>query len=148
MALFQFSRPLDSVSGLLDLQRELDRFFHNPQGLDLGVSSRGVFPAVNIFSDKDGYVVRLEVPGVAPDQISIESHGRTLRVSGKRDLKTPEGGSFHRRERDAGEFSRSLQLPDDLDAARAEASYQHGLLTIQIPKREDAKPRQIEVKAA
>jgi len=148
MALFRFSRPLDSVSGLLDLQRELDRFFHNQQGLDLGVSSRGVFPAVNIFSDKDGYVARLEVPGVAPDQISIESHGRTLTVSGKRDLKTPEGGSFHRRERDAGEFSRSLQLPDDLDASRAEASYKHGLLTIQIPKREDAKPRQIEVKAA
>ena len=148
MALFRFSSPLDSVSGLLDLQREVDRFFQNPLGFDLGVSSRGVFPAVNIFSDKDGYVARLEVPGVAPDQITIESHGRTLTISGKRDLKVPEGGSFHRREREAGEFSRSLQLPDDLDPARAEASCKHGLLTIRIPKKEEAKPRQIAVKAA
>lgn len=148
MALFRFSSPVDPVSGLLDLQRELDRFFQNPRGFDLGVSSRGVFPAVNIFNDKDAYVVRLEVPGVSPDAISIESHGRTLTVSGKRELKTPAGASFHRRERDGGEFSRSLQLPGDLDAARAEASYKHGLLTIRIPKREEAKPRQIEVKAA
>lgn len=147
MALFRFSPPLNSVSGLLDLQRELDRLFQNPRGFDLGVSSRGVFPAVNIFGDKDGYVVRLEVPGVSPDQISIESHGRTLTISGKRDLKTPEGGSFHRREREAGEFSRSLQLPEDLDPARAAAAYKHGLLTIRIPKKEEVKPRQIEVKA-
>jgi HSP20 family protein len=148
MALFRFSSPLDSVSGLLDLQRELDRFFENPRGFNLGVSGRGVFPAVNVFSDKDGYVAHFEVPGVAPDQISIESRGRTLTISGKRDLKAPEGGSYHRRERDSGEFSRSLQLPDDLDPTRAEASYKHGLLTLRIPKKEAAKPRQITVKAA
>ncbi len=148
MALFRFSSPLDSVSGLLTLQRELERMFENPLGFDLGVSSRGVFPPVNIFSDKDGYVARLEVPGVSPDQISIESHGRTLTISGKREIPAPQGGSFHRRERESGEFSRSLQLPDDLDAGRAEAAYKHGILTIRIPKREEAKPRQITVKAA
>jgi len=148
MALFRFSSPSDPVSGLLDLQRELDRFFQNPMGLDLGVSSRGVFPAVNIFSDKDGYIARLEVPGVSPEQINIESHGRTLTISGKREVVTPEGGSFHRRERESGAFSRSLQLPDDLDPGRAEASYKHGILTVRVPKKEDAKPRQITVKGA
>jgi HSP20 family protein len=145
MALFRFSSPSDPVSGLPDLQRELDRFFQNPMGFDLGVSSRGVFPAVNIFSGKDGYVARLEVPGVSPEQINIESHGRTLTISGKREVVTPEGGSFHRREREAGAFSRSLQLPDDLDPARAAASCKHGILTVRIPKREEAKPRQITV---
>jgi HSP20 family protein len=148
MALFRFSPQFDPVSGLLDLQHELDRFFQNPTGFNLGVSSRGVFPAVNIFSDKDGYVARLELPGVSPEQIGIESHGRTLTISGKREVVTPEGGSFHRREREVGEFSRSLQLPEDLEPTRAEASYKHGILTVRIPKKEEAKPRRITVKAA
>lgn len=143
MALF-----LDPVSGLLSLQRELERAFQNPLDLDLGVSGRGVFPAVNIFSDRDGDVVRLEIPGVAPDQLNIEAHGRTLTIKGTRERRGPEGASFHRRERNAGEFSRSLQLPEALDLARAEATYKHGVLTVRVPKTAEAKPRQITVKAA
>jgi HSP20 family protein len=148
MAFFQFSSSADPVSSLLTLQRELERMSENPLGLDLGVSSRGIFPAVNIFSDKGGCVVRLEVPGVPPDQITIETQGRTLTVAGKRDLVAPEGSGFHRRERGSGGFSRSLQLPDDLDLARTEASYAHGLLTLRVPMKEAAQPRQISVKAA
>jgi HSP20 family protein len=138
---------LDPVSGLLSLQRELERAFQNPFGLDLGVSGRGVFPLVNIFSERDGYVVRLEIPGVAPGDLNIEGQGRTLTVKGKRERRGPEGASFHRRERESGEFSRSLQLPDSLDPMRAEASYKNGILTIRVPKREEMKPRQITVKA-
>lgn len=148
MALLHFSPPVDPASGLPTLQRELERMLENPLGLDLGLSSRGVFPAVNIFSDKDGYVVRLEVPGVPPDQITVETQGRTVTVAGKRDSTAPEGSGFHRRERDGGAFSRSLQLPDDLDVARIEASYAHGLLTLRVPKKEAATARQISVKAA
>lgn len=148
MTFFRFSPSLDPGSGLLELQRELDRAFERSPGAGAGLSGRGVFPPVNIFSGKDGYVVRLEIPGVAPDQLTIETHGRTLTIAGKRDVATPSGGSFHRRERGSGEFARSLQLPDDLDPAGAEASCQLGILTIRIPKKEEAKPRQITVKAA
>ena len=148
MALFRFSSELDPVSAMLTLQRELERAFNNPLGFDLGPSGRGVFPAVNVFSDQNGYVVRTEVPGVAPDQLNIQAEGRTLTVSGKREVTTPAGGSFHRRERGEGQFSRSIQLPSDLDLSRAEASYTHGLLTIRIPKKAEAQPRQITVKAA
>jgi HSP20 family protein len=148
MTLFRFSQSTDPVGALLDLQREIERVFERPPGADFGLSGRGVFPPVNIFSDKDGYFVRVEIPGVAPDQLNIETHGQTLTISGKRDVTAPSGGGFHRRERGSGEFSRSLQLPHDLDAARAEASYQLGILTVRIPKREEAKPRQIAVKAA
>ncbi len=146
MTLFHFSHSFDPVSGLLELQRELDRAFERSPGVGPGLSGRGVFPPVNIFSDKDGYVVRVEIPGVPPEQLTIETHGRTLTISGTRDVAAPSGGSFHRRERGSGEFSRSLQLPDDLDPGRTEASYQLGILTIRIPKREEAKPRQITVK--
>ena len=148
MALFRFSSTLDPMRDLIALQQELDRFFENPRGLDLGVSGRGVFPPVNMFSDKDGYVVRLEIPGVAPDQVRIDTEGRTLTISGKRADSQSGDASFHRRERDMGEFSRSLQLPESLDLNRAEAAYKHGVLTVRVPKKEEAKPRQITVKAA
>ena len=148
MALFNSPSSVDPGISLLTLQRELERMQENPLGVDLGFSGRGVFPAVNIFSDKDACVVDLEVPGVPPDQITIEAQGRTLTVAGKRDSTAPEGSGFHRRERDSGAFSRSLQLPDDLDVARTEASYAHGLLTLRVPKKEAATPRQISVRAA
>jgi HSP20 family protein len=148
MALFRLSSGFDPVAGLQNLQRELERVFDKPFGIDLGPSGRGVFPPVNVFADRDGYVVKLEVPGIAPEDVSIEAEGRTLTVSGKREIAAPTAGSFHRRERGTGEFSRSLQLPADLDLARAEASHKHGVLTVRIPKREEAKPRQITIKAA
>jgi HSP20 family protein len=148
MALMRFSSEFDPVDALLALQRELSSTLDRPFGLDLGPSGRGVYPAINVFTDREGYVLRMEVPGVAPDGLEIETQGRTLRVSGKRDIKPPGEGSFHRRERAGGEFSRSLQLPADLDVVRAQASCKHGILTIRIPKSEEAKPRQISVKAA
>jgi len=133
---------------LLSLQRELARVFESPFGFELGPSGRGVYPAVNVFTDKNGTVLRMEVPGVPPENIQIETHGRTITVSGKREVKAPENGSFHRRERSVGEFSRSVQLPADVDVSRAEASCKHGILTVRIPKKEEAKPRQIAVLAA
>ena len=148
MALFRVSSGFDPVGGLLALQRELERVFDKPYGFDLGPSGRGVFPPVNVFADKDGYVVKLEVPGVAPDNVAIETEGRTLTISGKREVPPPTEGSFHRRERGTGQFSRSFQLPADVDTSRAEASYKHGILTVRVPKKEEAKPRQITIKAA
>jgi len=148
MALFPFSSQFDSVSGLTTLQRELERVFESPRGMDLGLSGRGVFPPANVFSDRDGWVVRVEIPGVAPDQLSVESQGRTLTLKGKREISAPANGAFHRRERGSGEFSRSVQLPNDADPSRAEASYHNGILTVRVPKAEEAKPRQIMVKAA
>lgn len=148
MALFRFSSTLDPVSDLEALQRELERFFENPLGIDLGFSGRGVFPAVNIFSDKDGYVVRAEVPGVAPEQLRVDTQGHTVTISGKRENATFQDASYHRHERGTGEFSRSLQLPETLDTGRAEAACKNGILTVRIPKKEEAKPRQISIKPA
>jgi HSP20 family protein len=148
MALFRVSSGFDPVGGLLTLQRELERVFDKPFGIDLGPSGRGVFPPVNVFAEKDAYVVKLEVPGVAPENVAIEAEGRTLTVSGKREVPPTTEGSFHRRERGNGQFSRSFQLPADLDLTRAEASYRHGILTVRVPKKEEAKPRQIAIKAA
>jgi len=143
MALFRFDL-LDPASGLVTLQRELERVLENPP-FSFGISGRGVFPAVNAFSDTDGLVLRIEVPGVAPDTLTIEAQGRTLALSGERRRSGPEGASYHRRERNVGAFSRSLQLPEDVDGSRAAATYKHGILSVRIPRREESKPRQIAV---
>lgn len=148
MRFLEFSR-LDPFEALLRLQEELDRVFERPLAWwDLGPSGRGVFPPANIFSDREGYVIRLEVPGLRPEDITVEAHGNTLTVSGKRDTGAVARGSFHRRERWSGEFSRSFQLPPDLDPSKAQATYSKGILTIRVPKREEAKPRAIPVQAS
>mgnify|MGYP000078049091 CR=1 FL=1 len=148
MARFRVSSGCDPVGGLLTLQRELERVFDKPFGTEHGPSGRGVYPPVNVFADKDGYVVKLEIPGIAPENVAIEAEGRTLKVSGKREVPPPTEGSFHRRERGTGQFARSFQLPADVDLTKAEASYKHGILSVRVPKKEEAKPRQITVKAA
>lgn len=132
--------------GTLALQRQLERTFETPLGFDLALSGRGVFPPVNVFAGRDEYLFRFEVAGIAPQDIKIETQGRILEVSGKRELKVPDGGSYHRVERARGEFSRSLQLPADLEVAKAEASCDRGILTIRVPKKEESKPKQITVK--
>lgn len=138
-----FTSPFDR---LLALQREIDRAYTNP-GMDFGLSGRGVFPAVNVFQDAEGYLIRAEVPGVPPEKLSLETHGRTLTIAGEREADGAEGG-YHRREREVGKFSRSFTLPTTLDVEGAKADYKHGVLTVRIPLKAASKPRQIEVKAA
>ena len=149
MALFRFSPERDPLNALMRLQHEFDRVFENPRGFDMDLSGRGVFPPVNVLQEAEGnYVVRFEVPGVSPEDISIENQGRTLTLSGKRESSADPKASFHRRERGMGQFSRSFQFPTDLALDQAEASYKQGMLTIRIPKRAEAKPRQIAIQAA
>lgn len=148
MALVSFrGSPLDS---LLQLQSGLERFFKNPSsGLDLGPAGGNVFPPLNLFLDRHGgHVVRAEVPGVKPDQIQLEIEPRRLTITGERAAPEAGQGSYHRRERGFGRFSRTIQLPDDLDPASATAEVRNGVLTVRIAKRADARPRQIKVAGA
>jgi HSP20 family protein len=129
------------------LQRELERFLRNP-AISLGLSGSGAYPPMNVFEAKEGAVIVAEVPGLDPGKIELGCHGRTLSIRGER--KPREIGNaigFHRRERSFGEFSRSLQLPEDYDLQRAEAKYENGLLLVRVPKAESAKPRQITIQA-
>ncbi len=144
MALIRF-QDLDPVRHLLTLQEELERFQRNP-GFSLGPSGYGAFPAVNIFDERDGTVVIAEIPGVEPEALNVAGQGNTLTISGERPRETAaDSVAYHRRERPFGEFSRSIQLPEPLDLAKATASCAAGVLTVRIPKAETAKPRQISV---
>ena len=128
------------------LQRELERFLRNP-AISLGLSGQGAYPPINVFDDGQGAVIVAEVPGLEPGEVELGSQGRTLTVRGERkphDYRENAVG-YHRRERSVGAFSRSIQLPEDLDLQKASAKYENGLLVIRVPKAESAKPRQITV---
>lgn len=141
----------------MTLRNELLRLQHALDSLQraslpdffFGSPASGVFPPVNVFRDESGDVVlRAELPGLRPEDIAVGCEQRTLTIRGERKSEQTEGGGYHRRERASGKFSRSIRLPDDLDASRAQASFKHGVLTLQIPRAEAAKPRQITVQVA
>jgi HSP20 family protein len=146
MALIRF-QDLDPVRHLLALQQELDRFQRNPS-VSLGPSGYGAFPPVNLFEDREGMVAIAELAGVEIDALSVTGQGRTLTISGERRRETQaDSMGYHRRERPFGEFSRSIQLPENLDLAKATANVSAGVLTVRIPKAESATPRQISVQS-
>ena len=108
-----------------------------------------VYPPINIYNDGETYIVRAELPGVSPDNLDLEVTGDTLTLRGERKSEElPEGASYHRRERDTGQFRRSFSLPDRIDSSKVVAKADNGILEIRLPHAESAKRRRIEVKPA
>jgi HSP20 family protein len=130
------------------LRREMMRLVDTLSSDTFGEAGTGVFPPINISQDKDNFYVRAEVPGVQADHLSISALNQRVSISGKREI-LPEHGraSYHRKERAEGSFNRTVTLPTAVDASRVEARCASGILTIVLPKAEDAKPRQIVVKS-
>jgi HSP20 family protein len=148
MALLRFDADTDPFGALLGLQDELERFIRNP-AFAMGPSSFGAYPPVNIFDSPEGTLIVAEVPGLDTAKLSVTGAGRTLTISGEREFEPDgDGRGYHRRELNEGKFSRSIQLPEDHEAGKAEARYEAGLLIVRVPRAEHAKPRQITVQTA
>jgi HSP20 family protein len=125
------------------VRRQLDRMFDDSPQQSV---SAGVFPLLNLTEDTDNYYVRAELPGVKGDELEIQVTGRNLSITGERKIAAEEqGAKYHRREREAGRFSRIVGLPGDVDTDNVEAKLENGILTIVISKAEIAKPKQISV---
>jgi HSP20 family protein len=103
-------------------------------------------PAVTVYETADEYCFLAEVPGWTRDQVKIDFENQTQTVSGQRDLEVEGGRQYHRVEGFYGQFTRSFTVPGLVDPALVQAELKDGILTIHLPKREDAKPRQIEVR--
>jgi HSP20 family protein len=109
-------------------------------------ASAGVYPLINLTEDKEKYYVRAELPGVKGDELDIQVTGNNLAISGERKIAAEdEDARYHRREREAGTFSRMIGLPGDVDAEKVEAHLANGILSIVVSKAEIAKPKQISV---
>ncbi len=130
-----------------DLRREFDRLFDQA----LPASGRGprneFIPDLDADEDDEGLTLHLEVPGVAPDGLSVSVNGHTLSIEGERSVKRDENTKLHRSERVFGKFSRSVHLPDNYDLDAIEAKHENGVLTLRVPRSEAAKPRTIRIEA-
>ena len=125
------------------MRHQLDQMFDDSPQQGLGA---GVFPLINLTEDKDNYYVRAELPGVKGEELDIQVTGKNLAISGERKIAAEgEGAKYHRREREAGTFSRMIGLPGDIDSNKVEAKLENGILSIVVSKAEIAKPKQISV---
>lgn len=142
----QLQNSWPSFDRLSSLRDELDRLFDFAQPTrDSGLFS-GWTPALDVFDDKDHLTVAVELPGLKKEDIDLSLHDGVLTVSGERktEREQKEGESF-RSERTFGRFQRSVTLPTAVDASKVSAAYKDGILTVTLPKAEEAKPKQIEV---
>ncbi len=132
------------------IQNEMNRLFGTvfdaPVAGGGGTTLRRWMPAMDLVETDDTFVLRADLPGLAEDDVSIEVEDNVLTVSGERKSEhetTKEG--YHRVERAFGAFSRSLTLPEGVDAEAVAASFDRGVLEIRIPKPEQRKPRKISI---
>lgn len=150
MALIKWSPIRDLATEISDLQREInrmfDRFFRgfeDEEEVRLATWS----PRVDISETDDEYIVRAEVPGVSKDDIKVTIKDNVLTISGeKKQEKEMKNENFHRVERVYGSFSRTFTLPGAVKVDKIEAKFKDGVLTIKLPKVEEAKAKEIEVK--
>jgi len=126
-----------------DIDRVFDAFF--------GQTERGRrwVPAIDLVEADDHFLLKADLPGLSEGDVNIEVQDGTLTVSGERKAEHEQREKgWYRIERSFGSFSRSLTLPDGVDADRIEASFNHGVLEVRIPKPEERKPRRIEISSS
>jgi len=129
------------------MRRQMDQLFDSMStGSQISYRS-GVFPAVNLTEDSEAYYVRAELPGLKADMLEIEATGKKVSITGQRQIPSAgQNAKYHRRERESGRFSRVITVPGDIESAKVEASLSNGILTVTLPKAEEARPRQISIR--
>lgn len=146
------ARDLSAFSSdVLGMQKEFNRLFDNFFHGDITDSTSAFtsawIPAVDIAERENDFVVRMELPGVAKEDVKITMQNGILTVKGeKKQEKESKNSDYHRVERSYGSFQRSFTLPTAVRTDSVEASFTDGVLNISLPKAEEAKPKQIDVK--
>jgi HSP20 family protein len=133
------------------LQRDpvINRIFDVLGSLNGDSTEASWVPPVDILEDAEAIRIMAEVPGVNPSDVKISLENNVLRIQGaKQQVSQERTERVHRYERTFGTFERSFTLPATVDASGIKAAYEHGILTVTLPKAEKAKPRQIEVQVA
>jgi len=152
MTLTRYQRPelyWNPARQLSNLRDELDRWFEDPFA-GFGELTQpflsGWMPAMDLYEDKDNFVLKAELPGMKKEDIDISLHEGVLTVSGERKREqTHEKEEAYRTERFFGRFHRTISLPRVVEANKVVASYKDGMLTVTLPKAEEAKPKQIPI---
>jgi len=128
------------------MRRQMDRLTEG-MGSPYQRPDAGVFPLINLTETKDGFLIRAELPGVSAGDLDIQATSNSLSISGERKIPAEnKDARWHRREREAGKFSRMIAMPSEINPNKIDASLLNGILTVAVPKAEVAKPRQISVR--
>jgi len=137
-------------SDVLSMQRNINKMFESlfhGSSVDAEIAASVWNPAVDVEEREQEFVVRVELPGVAKDDVHITTRENILTLRGeKKQQKETKESNYHRMERSYGSFQRSFTLPGSVKNDRIEASFKDGILEVVVPKAEEAKARAIEVK--
>jgi len=139
----------DPLEALEQLQREMSRLFDVPpfRGTP-GLFDPSVSPATDVIADQDGYSVYCDLPGLEKEAIEVTVASGVLTIKGEKKL--PQNGKnakVYRQETWYGPFQRTISLPEDVDSGRVDAAFKEGVLVLRLPKREESKPKRIELKS-
>jgi HSP20 family protein len=141
----------DPFSELADMRRTMDALFDDVRPARSGVfqpSVESYFP-VDLYETKDEVVVEASLPGVKPEDIDISVTGQLVTVKGEaKDDHEEKAENFYRHERRHGTFVRQFSLPTEVDADKAQANFEHGVLELRLPKSESMKPKSIKINGA
>lgn len=133
---------------LSNLRDEIDRLFEAPLA-EFARSTQllsGWTPALDVYEDKDNIIVKAELPGMKREEIELSLHDGSLSISGERKGENKyEGAEVYRSERFVGKFQRTVTLPSPVAGDKVKAHYSDGILTVTLPKTEEAKPKHIDV---
>jgi HSP20 family protein len=155
MRLVRIQRPdfwaVSPVQQWSNLRDEINHLFDAPFGelTRCGEFFGGWAPALDLREDKDNLIATVELPGLKKEDIDVSVHEGVLSVTGERSREAQtEDAGIHRAERFYGRFHRTVSLPKPVKVEAIQAAYRDGLLTVTMPKTEEAKPRQIDVNVA
>jgi HSP20 family protein len=138
----------DPFRELFDLQRGINQLFDASFAAPREeFALKAWTPAVDVYEDENSFLIKLELPEVNRDDVKVSLNDNTLSISGERRVENEEKReNYHRVERTYGQFYRAFTLPPNVDGAAINAQFKDGVLRLTLPKKEEAKPKQIEVK--
>lgn len=139
------TRELDTLQG--EVNRLFSSFFDTPTAGGQGNGTRRRWiPAMDLVETKDAFVLKADLPGIGEGDLGIEVENNVLTISGERRTEHEEQHEgYYRLERATGAFARSLTLPEGIDAAAVSAAFEHGVLTVRVPKPVKAQPQRVKI---
>ena len=139
-------RELSAMQDRLNRINRLFRESYSPEGPEKALTTTSLAPPVDIYEDEHNVVLKIEVPGIDEKDIDVRIQSNTLTVQGERKIEKEEKEENYRRvERQYGSFTRTFILPQTVDTESVSANYEKGVLKITLPKKAEAKPKQIKV---
>ena len=138
------ARELDTLQG--EMNRLFSSFFDAPRSGGNGAPARRWIPAMDLVETEDHFVLKADLPGVSESDVNIELESNVLTISGERKTEhEAKAEGYYRIERASGAFSRSLTLPEGIDAEAVTATFDSGVLEVRIPKPADTQPRRVQI---